>query len=100
MARWSSVGRRTSIRVPTPRPCVLPQPAKKLRWTTASLLGPRASGPARVILSAAKDLMPVASGDEVLRCAQDDRLEVYDFLSSVGVSVVSASACKPASNSS
>src|SRR5450631_4038087 len=26
-----------------------------------------------VILSAAKDLMPVASGDEVLRCAQDDR---------------------------
>jgi hypothetical protein len=27
-----------------------------------------------VILSAAKDLMPVASGDEVLRCAQDDRV--------------------------
>src|SRR5260370_300316 len=26
----------------------------------------------RVILSAAKDLMPLASGDEVLRCAQDD----------------------------
>jgi hypothetical protein len=26
----------------------------------------------RVILSAAKDLMPVASGDEILRCAQDD----------------------------
>jgi hypothetical protein len=25
-----------------------------------------------VILSAAKDLMPMASGDEVLRCAQDD----------------------------
>src|SRR6266498_5304669 len=25
-----------------------------------------------VILSAAKDLVPVASGDEVLRCAQDD----------------------------
>src|SRR5215471_7736526 len=25
-----------------------------------------------VILSAAKDLIPVASGDEVLRCAQDD----------------------------
>jgi hypothetical protein len=25
-----------------------------------------------VILSAAKDLMPVASGDEVLRCAQED----------------------------
>ena len=25
-----------------------------------------------VILSVAKDLMPVASGDEVLRCAQDD----------------------------
>ena len=25
-----------------------------------------------VILSAAKDLMPVVSGDEVLRCAQDD----------------------------
>jgi len=25
-----------------------------------------------VILSEAKDLMPVASGDEVLRCAQDD----------------------------
>ncbi len=25
-----------------------------------------------VILSAAKDLMPVASGDEILRCAQDD----------------------------
>src|SRR5712672_13996 len=28
-----------------------------------------------VILSAAKDLMPVASGDEVLRYAQDDRYE-------------------------
>jgi hypothetical protein len=28
-----------------------------------------------VILSEAKDLMPVASGDEVLRSAQDDRLE-------------------------
>ncbi len=28
-----------------------------------------------VILSEAKDLMPVASGDEVLRFAQDDRLE-------------------------
>jgi hypothetical protein len=27
-----------------------------------------------VILSAAKDLMPVASGDEVLRCAQDDMM--------------------------
>ncbi len=27
-----------------------------------------------VILSVAKDLMRVASGDEVLRCAQDDRL--------------------------
>ena len=27
----------------------------------------------QVILSVAKDLMPVASGDEVLRCAQDDR---------------------------
>jgi hypothetical protein len=26
-----------------------------------------------VILSAAKDLMPVASGDEILRCAQDDK---------------------------
>ena len=26
-----------------------------------------------VILSEAKDLMPIASGDEVLRCAQDDR---------------------------
>jgi len=26
---------------------------------------------ATVILSAAKDLMPIASGDEVLRCAQD-----------------------------
>jgi hypothetical protein len=25
-----------------------------------------------VILSAAKDLMSVASGDEILRCAQDD----------------------------
>jgi hypothetical protein len=29
-----------------------------------------------VILSAAKDLMPVASGDEVLRCAQDDNNRV------------------------
>src|SRR5690348_9892607 len=29
--------------------------------------------PLLVILSEAKDLMPVASGDEVLRCAQDDR---------------------------
>jgi hypothetical protein len=28
-----------------------------------------------VILSEAKDLMPVANGDEVLRFAQDDRLE-------------------------
>jgi hypothetical protein len=28
-----------------------------------------------VILSAAKDLMPVASGDEILRCAQDDNDE-------------------------
>jgi hypothetical protein len=27
-----------------------------------------------VILSAAKDLMPVAIGDEILRCAQDDTL--------------------------
>jgi len=27
---------------------------------------------ATVILSAAKDLMPIASGDEVLRFAQDD----------------------------
>jgi hypothetical protein len=26
-----------------------------------------------VILSVAKDLMPVASGDDVLRCAQDDK---------------------------
>jgi hypothetical protein len=26
------------------------------------------------VASEAKDLMPVASGDEVLRCAQDDRL--------------------------
>lgn len=26
-----------------------------------------------VILSEAKDLVPVASGDKVLRCAQDDR---------------------------
>jgi hypothetical protein len=29
-----------------------------------------------VILSAAKDLMPVASGDEVLRYAQDDKNSV------------------------
>jgi hypothetical protein len=28
--------------------------------------------PLLVILSAAKDLMPVAIGDEILRCAQDD----------------------------
>jgi hypothetical protein len=26
-----------------------------------------------VILSVAKDLMPVAIGDEILRCAQDDK---------------------------
>jgi hypothetical protein len=26
-----------------------------------------------VILSEAKDLMPVANGDEILRCAQDDK---------------------------
>src|SRR6266481_32042 len=38
-----------------------------LRAGGATLLPP-------VILSAAKDLMPVASGDEVLRCAQDDWL--------------------------
>jgi hypothetical protein len=31
-----------------------------------------------IILSAAKDLMPIASGDEVLRFAQDDR--VIDIL--------------------
>jgi hypothetical protein len=47
-------------------------------------MGARASGPlaifrtaglrpAHVILSAAKDLMAVASGDEILRFAQDDR---------------------------
>src|SRR6185295_11280341 len=29
-----------------------------------------------VILSAAKDLVPFASGDEVLRCAQDDEMGV------------------------
>jgi hypothetical protein len=29
-----------------------------------------------VILSVAKDLMPIANGDEVLRCAQDDRVFV------------------------
>jgi hypothetical protein len=27
-----------------------------------------------VILSEAKDLMPIANGDEVLLCAQDDRM--------------------------
>jgi hypothetical protein len=32
--------------------------------------------PSAVILSGAKDLMPVASGDEVLRFAQDDRIGV------------------------
>src|SRR5258708_3822963 len=32
-----------------------------------------AGTPTSVILSAAKDLMPIASGDEVLRCAQDDK---------------------------
>jgi hypothetical protein len=26
------------------------------------------------ILSEAKDLMPIANGDEVLRCVQDDRM--------------------------
>src|SRR5262249_41688676 len=31
-----------------------------------------------VILSVAKDLMPVASGDEVIRCAQDDRTGTED----------------------
>jgi hypothetical protein len=31
---------------------------------------------ASVILSVAKDLMPVASGDEVLRFAQDDNNKV------------------------
>jgi hypothetical protein len=39
--------------------------------------GCQASTPAMiaiVILSVAKDLMPVASGDEVLRYAQDDRM--------------------------
>ena len=33
-----------------------------------------------VILSVAKDLMPVATGDEVLRYAQDDREETYTFI--------------------
>jgi hypothetical protein len=32
--------------------------------------------PFSVILSVAKDLMPVASGDEVLRFAQDDRYNI------------------------
>ncbi len=32
-----------------------------------------------VILSAAKDLMPVASGDEVLRCALDDMMYCRDM---------------------
>jgi hypothetical protein len=36
-------------------------------------LEPSASASVTVILSVAKDLMPVASGDEVLRYAQDDR---------------------------
>src|SRR5258708_38000067 len=31
-----------------------------------------------VILSEAKDLMPVASGDEILRCAQDDKRRRID----------------------
>jgi hypothetical protein len=30
-----------------------------------------------VILSEAKDLMPFASGDEVLRCAQDDKSRYF-----------------------
>jgi hypothetical protein len=30
-----------------------------------------------VILSEAKDLMPIANGDEVLRFAQDDGLEAH-----------------------
>src|SRR5262245_37368317 len=42
-----------------------------------------------VILSEAKDLKPLASGDEVLRCAQDDKkltaLEVADALLGVGL---------------
>jgi hypothetical protein len=40
---------------------------------SASHLGILFGHSADVILSAAKDLMPVASGDEVLRYAQDDR---------------------------
>jgi hypothetical protein len=32
---------------------------------------------APVILSVAKDLMPLASGDEILRCAQDDNVEKW-----------------------
>jgi hypothetical protein len=35
----------------------------------------RTAGLLLVILSAAKDLIPIASGDEVLRCAQDDGYE-------------------------
>src|SRR4030095_16563178 len=50
---------------PRARPRILPE----LRGLV--LRGPRASRPPLVILSAAKDLMPVASGDEVLRCAQE-----------------------------
>jgi hypothetical protein len=34
--------------------------------------GARLDQQGAVILSEAKDLMPVASGDEILRCAQDD----------------------------
>jgi hypothetical protein len=40
-----------------------------------SLPGARHSSGTLVILSEAKDLMPIASGDEVLRFAQDDRRE-------------------------
>jgi len=39
----------------------------------ADLLGPQASRAISVILSVAKDLMSIASGDEALRYAQDDR---------------------------
>ena len=40
-----------------------------------TLAGPQASGPPLVLLSEAKDLVPVASSGEVLRYAKDDRYE-------------------------
>ncbi len=88
--RWSGAGRRTSIRAPTPKRCAPRRPAKTSRWTAdAASASPSRPSSGRGPLQAAPRL-DRAPGEVAQR---------YDFLSSSGVSVVSASACRPASSS-